>query len=349
MRVLFLQHQPCPRARKYGAALGAMRPDIELGFAYRGRTLSESMGNGDELFESWWKLGERPARDLREALAEFRPDIIHSLNPPDSLTVLANDLTGSRVPVIHDIRGLQSMHRTPYEDGLSQPPDTLELERRAIEESAALVAASPELLEEAGARHVLPPLTCVFPNYALEHDLPDELPAAEDRNGEPARIVYEGTLSTDGGHYDLREIFRAIVAQGLTLDVYPAHEAPEYEALAHSTPGLRYHDPLSPEVLLQVLPHHDFGWAGFNGGANGAHLETLVPNKLYEYAACGLPAVTLRHRALAGSSPSKGWASAWTTSPSSRAGWRRPTLRRCAAVWPSAAGSSRSRATSGAS
>ncbi len=150
MRVLFLQQQPCPRARKYGAALGAMRPDIELGFAYRGRTLSESMGNGDELFGGWWKLGERPARDLREALAEFRPDIIHSLNPPDSLTVLANDLTGTRVPVIHDIRGLESLHGTPYDDGFPQPLDTLELERRAIEESAALVAASPELLARGG-------------------------------------------------------------------------------------------------------------------------------------------------------------------------------------------------------
>ena len=298
MRVLFLQQQPCPRARKYGAALGAMRPDIELGFAYRGRTLSESIGNGDELFGSWWKLGERPARDLREALAEFRPDIVHSLNPPDSLTVLANDLTGPRMPVIHDIRGLHSLHRTPYDDGFPQAGDPLELERRAIEESAALVAASRELLHEAGARYALPSLTCVFPNYALERDLPQELPAPEDRNGEPGRVVYQGTLSTDGGHYDLRETFKAIVDQGLTLDIYPAHESPAYKALAQSTPGFRCHDPVSPDVLLQVLPHYDLGWAGFNDGVNGAHLETLLPNKLYEYAACGVPAVTLRHRAL---------------------------------------------------
>ena len=36
--VLFLQQQPCVRAMKYAAGLAG---DVTLGFAYRGRTLSE--------------------------------------------------------------------------------------------------------------------------------------------------------------------------------------------------------------------------------------------------------------------------------------------------------------------
>ena len=74
---------------KYAAALASVRPDIELGFAYRGRTLAESYGTGDELFSNWWKLGDRPARDLRKVLGEFAPDIVNSHNLPDSLTLLA--------------------------------------------------------------------------------------------------------------------------------------------------------------------------------------------------------------------------------------------------------------------
>ena len=31
---------------------------------------------------------------------------------------------------------------------------------------------------------------------------------------------------------------------------------------------------------------------------NGAHLDTALPNKLYAYLGCGLPVITLGHRAL---------------------------------------------------
>jgi glycosyltransferase involved in cell wall biosynthesis len=298
MRVLFLQQQPCARARKFAAALAAVRPDIELGFAHRGRTLTETYGTGDELFSHWWKLDNRPARGLREALNDFAPDIIHSHNLPDSLTVLAIELTSGRVPVIHDVHDLQSLRGSVYGDGFPPPRDAAELEQRAVEESSALITVSAELLEEIGARYSPPPLTCVFPNYALERDLPADLPDPDAHSDSPLRMVYEGTLATNGGHYDLREIFKAIVAQGIELDVFPARESPAYRALAESTPGLRYHDPLAPDRLLHVLPRYDVGWAGFNDQLSAAHLGTVLPNKLYEYAGSGLPSVTLPHRAL---------------------------------------------------
>ena len=41
MRVLFLQQQPCMRALKYAAGLARRAPEIELGFPYRGVTLTE--------------------------------------------------------------------------------------------------------------------------------------------------------------------------------------------------------------------------------------------------------------------------------------------------------------------
>jgi glycosyltransferase involved in cell wall biosynthesis len=212
--------------------------------------------------------------------------------------VLAIELTSPRVHVIHDVHDLQSLRKTPYEDGFPPPHDADELERRAVEESSALVTVSAELLEEIGVRYALPRLTAVFPNYALETDLPTTLPEPEDHLDGPVRMVYQGTLSTNGGHYDLRDIFRAIVAQDITLDIYPARESPAYQALALETPGVRYHDPVSPDRLLHILPAFDCGWAGFNDELNEAHLGTVLPNKVYEYASSGLPSVTLPHRAL---------------------------------------------------
>ncbi len=294
MRVLFLQQQPCMRALKYAAGLSQRAPEIELGFAYRGLTLSQLYGTGDELFAGWWPLGHDPAARLPEILEEFAPDVIHSHNLPDELTVLALDETAGRIPVIHDVHDMQSLRRTAYEDGYPEPQDPLALERRAAQECAALVTVSDELAAELAARYRLPRHVLIYANYALGADLPAARPLPAADPGDRPRIVYQGTLSVNGGHYDLRELFSAIAAQGISLDVYPARDVPEYRAIA----GIRVHETLPSRELLGRLGDYDFGWAGFNSTLNGPHLDTALPNKLYEYLACGLPVITLEHRAL---------------------------------------------------
>ena len=148
MRVLFLQQQPCIRALKYAVALRSALPGIQLGFAYQGKTLSGWYGSGDELFERWWNLGSEPLKGLRQVGEEFRPDLIHSHNLPDSLTAIALELFAGRVPVVHDVHDLQSLRRTPYEHGFPEPIEALALEQLAIEGCSALVTVSDELLEE---------------------------------------------------------------------------------------------------------------------------------------------------------------------------------------------------------
>src|SRR5215212_1465097 len=153
MRILFLQQQPCVRALKYAVALRSAFPRIRLGFAYQGKTLSEWYGSGDELFERWWNLGSEPIKGLRAAGEEFRPDLIHSHNLPDLLTAIALELFAGRVPVVHDVHDLQSLRRTPYENGFPEPPKPLALEQLAVEACSALVTVSAELLEEVHARY----------------------------------------------------------------------------------------------------------------------------------------------------------------------------------------------------
>ena len=161
MRVLFLQQQPCIRALKYAVALRSAFRGIQLGFAYQGKTLSGWYGSGDELFECWWNLGSEPLKGLRQVGEEFLPDVIHSHNLPDSLTVIALELFASRVPVIHDVHDLQSLRRTPYEHGFPEPLEALALEQLAVQRCSALVTVSDELLEEIRRRyHPTMPTLC---------------------------------------------------------------------------------------------------------------------------------------------------------------------------------------------
>jgi hypothetical protein len=294
LRLLFVQQQPCVRALKYAAALRSARPTLQLGFAFRGATLSELYGSGDELFERRYRLGSGLEEDLRRAVAEFRPHLIHSHNLPDTLTVLALDVTDGRVPIVHDVHDLQSLRRTPYEDGFPEPRDALELERRAVEGSAALVTVSEELVAEIGARHRLPARVLTFPNYALRRDLPRDLPSPERPRNGALRLVYQGTLAVNNGHYDLRAIFAAITASNVKLDVYPNRPVPDYRGI-----GVELRGKLTPRRLFAELPAYDLGWAGFNATLNGAHLDTALPNKVFEYVGCGLPVLTLRHKARA--------------------------------------------------
>lgn len=152
MRVLLLRGRPHARTRVHAAALASAHPEIEVALARQG-------GTGGEDVEQEWKLGERPARRLREAISGFAPDVIHSYGPPGELTVCAIDLSARRIPVIHDLDA----------SGLDLGP-----EQRAVEECDALVVASQGMLEHISSRQTLPPVTCVLPNYALARELPPD-------------------------------------------------------------------------------------------------------------------------------------------------------------------------------
>jgi hypothetical protein len=152
MRVLLLRQQPSSRARVHALALAAERPEIELALARRGAP-------GGEGLALEWQLGDRPARGLREAMAEFAPDVIHSYGPSAALTVSVHELTAGRVPVIHDLSGKRRFQ--------GDSP----LERRAVEESAALVVASEVLLEQLAARYTVPPLAMILPSYSPAREL----------------------------------------------------------------------------------------------------------------------------------------------------------------------------------
>ena len=303
MHILFVQPQPCIRALKYAEGLSIRPSDVRISFAFQGKTLTELYGQGDERFAAWFPLGDNPATELREIVATQYVDLIHSHNGPDTLTNICIDLFGGEIPVVHDIHDLMCARKTTYEDGLNRTGrgnNWREEERRAIERSDGVIAVSDEifnLVRQQGYR--LPDITHVYANYIPERFIPKTLPRV-DRNiaDRPIRIVYEGFVSNNSGHYDLRTIFSRLAAEGIEVHIYPSRGNLDYQTLADKVPNIVYHQSLSPEELYQEITRYDFGWAGFNDTLNRVHLDTALPNKLFEYIACGLPVISFPHKAI---------------------------------------------------
>ena len=119
MNILFLQEQPCIRALKYAKGLRASHKNINLFFGYLAKTLDEFYGEGNELFDGWFKLNDNTAGCLKEIVSKIEPDIIHCHNAPDTLTELAINLLGGRHTIVHDIHDLLSIRHTEYDVGFN--------------------------------------------------------------------------------------------------------------------------------------------------------------------------------------------------------------------------------------
>ena len=65
-----------------------------------------------------------------------------------------------------------------------------------------------------------------------------------------------------------------------------------YREAAEELPYLHYHGPVSPLELLSELTQYDFGLIPLaDSRQHHRHLDSALPNKLYEYLAAGLPVI----------------------------------------------------------
>jgi glycosyltransferase involved in cell wall biosynthesis len=307
LNVLFLEPQPCIRALKYARGLKwASHNKIRITFGHLFYTLNDLYGQGDEIFDELVKLNmENLHEDIEKLVKRIEPDVIHSHNAPDFLTVLALDAVKGEVPVIHDCHEALTMRKTGYY--VDDDEETIRV-KYPMQEKVANERSNGRIYVTEGVRDYIqqrydvdPSKDIVFYSYVSESVMPTKLRRKISEKDDEIHMVYIGTVTSriKDSHYDLREIFRNIASHGIHVHMYVSiwgMKDKAYQRLGEEDELIHFHGHLDQTSLLDEITQYDFGWAGLNvNPKNRKHLDVSLPNKVFEYVACGLPVLAFKH------------------------------------------------------
>jgi len=274
MKILFLQEAPCIRNWKMAVALRGKEHHVALGYVVK--TINGMYGLPDESYSENIKI--QNVEHLRAIVRSY--DVVHCHNEPDALTVKA--LSAMRPPVIHDTHDMISL----------RGPANTNLERAANVGSAGRIYTSNAQLNAAEAIYDIDiDHSLVFHNLASRSMSPDILLPKLSLVDGKTHIVYEGSVSDE--HFPHRyyiPLFRELVEAGIHLHVYATRLLKIYTDLMQKFPRLfHFYDTISPLDLISRISQYDYGIAPLIfTDANRIHLNSVMPNKPFEYLSAGL-------------------------------------------------------------
>jgi len=239
--------------------------EVSLIFGHQGKTLTEFYGYGDEFFDEFILLSkDNPGKSISEIVKTSKPDIIHSHNAPDFLTLAALNSVKD-IPIIHDTHDALTMRKTPY----NLTDDEERVNQYAVEEKIANEESQGRIYITKGVQDYLRDQYSVdqgseiiFNNYVPKASIPQKLETKLSSIDGDIHIAYAGTITsqTEGHHYDLRGIFKEIADHHYHIHVYASREDEAYDRLAQASKYIHYHGHLDQRVLMKELTRYDYGW-----------------------------------------------------------------------------------------
>lgn len=174
--------------------------------------------------------------------------------------------------------------------------NALRWEKEANERGAGLVYTSRAMLEYVTRKYSVTCPSVVVPNAVYGKILP-RTPAPEKLSAREGGIhlVYTGVIrdSQLGHHRDICNQLDLISRGEVVTHLYPIipeSEAPRVHSLLDDNRNIRWHEPADYNRLYQELRQYDGGLV-LLAPFDTALLEVALPNKLFEYAAAGIPSL----------------------------------------------------------
>jgi len=226
----------------------------------------------------------RGKKQLLQLVKIEKPDVIHTHNHPDELGKWALEIkkkTG--VPVVHEVHDMAYEHASKT---------AKQMEKAVLPNVDHIITVGPGMSRLIRDKYRVSSTTIfAYPNRNL-------LPRIQ-KNTIPNRGIYQGGIRAKDNpkskfnHRYYGRIFRKLLDQGLTIDVYPA-----YELKGKSVLGLNFknHEP-NIRKLYKKISTYGFGFVGYNQTRSGV-MDIAMPNKLFEYC-CLTPVIAMDYHDIA--------------------------------------------------
>jgi len=235
-------------------------------------------------------------------------DIVHTCSMPDVLAAAASRY--SIIPKVYDVRDMVTSFEQEIQLGnylpswaLGLPPvkwlglrtiyeQIISLEREATLNSDARIYVSEHTRDLARKKYGIPKKGSVlFYNYAMRSDLKPPIEKLSEKDGE-MHIVYEGVLSDEGYRGRMLPLFETMAKEGFHIHIHGIGDERTLRTFKAPQNRLkRYHfeGSIPHEELMTVLTRYDAGLIPFLPyGADQGYMDTMLPNKLFDYLAAGL-------------------------------------------------------------
>ncbi|MGY2735433.1 succinoglycan biosynthesis protein ExoL [Sphingomonas sp. UYP23] len=168
------------------------------------------------------------------------------------------------------------------------------IERRLLADVAMIVTSSPAYIEKYfhSVQGYRKPILLV--ENKVPRDAPTALPAVRPAHGHPWQIGWFGIIRCRKSLMILASFAAASAGRVEVLIAGRPNltEIPDFDAIVAASPGFRFTGPYRLEQLPSLYASVDFAWA-VDFYEEGLNSKWLLPNRLYESLAAGVPPLAL--------------------------------------------------------
>ncbi|MGC9553752.1 MAG: glycosyltransferase [Thermoplasmatota archaeon] len=250
------------------------------------------------------------ARQIASLVHEWEIDVVNVYSMPDDLAVAA--IEADAAPVVYSLRDITSTFSSELLASRVFPewlvsrrwmgavPRYLvsryirSMEKQAMEQSQARVYSTPCMLRYAREHYDVDDNNLVFLNYILQEELPGVEKEKRSETEGGTHIGFAGNIDIHDTYRNFLPFFIAVAKEKIHvhMHVVAKDEASKQacrraaERYAH----LHYYPPMSPSDVIAALTAYDFGILPFH--TERGYYDNILPNKLFDYLAAGLPIVS---------------------------------------------------------